>query len=483
MAPHHLTIVSTFSLVTVTMSSTDKFCPHCDHHVSARTFRRHKQLYCINGTWERHSSSSDESNDSSECILGPSEGTEDAEEIITDHGSTETDEPNVFVDGISKEVLSRFRETVDDTDIPDLQDDVTSAAISAEDISADDMHVQDTFYDRVPILGRWFAIVMAHWIYVHNIPNNALQQLLKFFNAFLTVICNFFPPLKVLVQILPGTLYTFLKASQTNEDRFIKYVVCTKCNTLRLYSECFGTNGKPILCTFVKYPNHRMKTMRQPCDNTLLKEMRTKRGIIYYPRSVFCYNSLIASLKEMTARPNFLTLCNHWRTWQRIPGTYRDVYDGRVWRELIDNDIFLQAPGDLTFTLNLDWFQPFKNSTYSVGAIYMTINNLPRNVRYKRENIVFVSVLPGPSEPNPSQLLSYMKPLVNDLLELWEPGIDCRTEEGNTVRVRGMLICCACDIPAARKLCGFLGHSAKQGCHRCHKQFVTGRTFSSIKFN
>ena len=33
------------------------------------------------------------------------------------------------------------------------------------------------------------------------------------------------------------------------------------------------------------------------------------------------------------------------------------------------------------------------------------------------------------------------------------------------------LLCVACDIPAARKVCGFLGHMAKLGCSKCTKEF------------
>ena len=33
------------------------------------------------------------------------------------------------------------------------------------------------------------------------------------------------------------------------------------------------------------------------------------------------------------------------------------------------------------------------------------------------------------------------------------------------------LLCLACDLPAGRKVCGFLGHSATLGCSRCMKHF------------
>ena len=40
--------------------------------------------------------------------------------------------------------------------------------------------------------------------------------------------------------------------------------------------------------------------------------------------------------------------------------------------------------------------------------------------------------------------------------------------------VRSAIICCSCDLPAGRKLCGFLGHSAHLGCSKCTKFFPSG---------
>jgi len=65
----------------------------------------------------------------------------------------------------------------------------------------------------------------------------------------------------------------------------------------------------------------------------------------------------------------------------------------------------------------------------------------------------------------------YLEPIVNELKQLDE-GIECITDLKKfywTLKAR--LICVACDIPAARKVCGFMGHSAEQGCSRCKKSF------------
>ena len=46
---------------------------------------------------------------------------------------------------------------------------------------------------------------------------------------------------------------------------------------------------------------------------------------------------------------------------------------------------FLSEAGNLALMLNTDFFQPFKHVTYSLGAIYLTVMNLPRSIRNKQE--------------------------------------------------------------------------------------------------
>ena len=48
-----------------------------------------------------------------------------------------------------------------------------------------------------------------------------------------------------------------------------------------------------------------------------------------------------------------------------------------------------------------------------------------------------------------------------------------QTPQNISVVVRAALICVACDIPAARKVCGFVSHNALLGCSKCLKPFPT----------
>ena len=107
------------------------------------------------------------------------------------------------------------------------------------------------------------------------------------------------------------------------------------------------------------------------------------------------------SLKELVRRPGFVEKCELWRKRQIYLNTMIDIYDGKVWEIfLAPNGVpFLSLPFNFAFSLNVDWFQPFKYSTYSAGAMYIAIQNLPREERYTPENVLLVGVIPGPHEP------------------------------------------------------------------------------------
>ena len=152
----------------------------------------------------------------------------------------------------------------------------------------------------------------------------------------------------------------------------------------------------------------------------------------------------------------------------------KDVYDGRIRKKFLDleGDPFLNDDHEYAFMINVDWFQPYKHLNYSVGAIYLSVFNLPRQSRYKLQNIILVGIISGPCEPE-LNINEYIDPLVEELLKFWS-GIELEVRCGVYVHrqlVRCALLCCSCDLPAGRKLCGFLGHSAHLDCSKCKKYF------------
>ena len=73
-------------------------------------------------------------------------------------------------------------------------------------------------------------------------------------------------------------------------------------------------------------------------------------------------------------------------------GEMGDVYDGRLWNEIqyIEGVPFLAAPNKLSLCLavNIDWFNPYDDSPYSVGAVYLVVLNLPRSECFKLQNVI-----------------------------------------------------------------------------------------------
>ena len=63
---------------------------------------------------------------------------------------------------------------------------------------------------------------------------------------------------------------------------------------------------------------------------------------------------------------------------------------------------------------------------------------------------------------------------MSELLDFWD-GVPMSVHgQDGLQEIKCALLCVASDLPAARKVCGFLGHSARLGCSRCKKEFPGG---------
>ncbi|XP_031548964.1 uncharacterized protein LOC116286545 [Actinia tenebrosa] len=119
--------------------------------------------------------------------------------------------------------------------------------------------------------------------------------------------------------------------------------------------------------------------------------------------------------------------------------------------------------------LNVDWFQPYKHTNYSCGVIYLVVMNLPREERFKTENVILVGIITGPNEPK-GNINSFLQPLVSELTDLWDGVIlNDRCIPGWAVKIKVALLAICCDVPAARKCDGFAGHSALKGIQLMRK--------------
>ena len=90
-------------------------------------------------------------------------------------------------------------------------------------------------------------------------------------------------------------------------------------------------------------------------------------------------------------------------------------------------------------------------------------------MRFKRENLLTLGLLPGPNEVSLHKINHYLAPIVDELESLWDGVTLNRTYEHPRGRdIHAALILVSCDVPAARKICGHV--SALVSCHRCDKK-------------
>ncbi|KAB5587546.1 Transposase family Tnp2 protein [Ceratobasidium theobromae] len=137
---------------------------------------------------------------------------------------------------------------------------------------------------------------------------------------------------------------------------------------------------------------------------------------------------------------------------------------------------FFDAPPDelrLAMLLYHDFFNPFQNKTAgkirSVGCFFMVCLNLPSDIRYDASNSYLVSVVPGPEETKMEDLNIFIRPIVENMLEIFNPGIwISKTHKHPQGRkVRAAIVIESMDTPAARGAGGFASHSHTCFCYLC----------------
>ena len=317
----------------------------------------------------------------------------------------------------------------------------------------------------------WILFVICNWQLSNYISDSAISTLLHF-------LCNLFAKMgkesftMSLSTTFPTSLYKLHQWLGIRKDDFECVICCPDC--YKLYNSIddirYVKAGKTLLrrCTHTTLDNTK-------CNGHLVAEIKVNGSTAYYPNKIYCYKPLISSIEQLLQIPGFEERCEEWRGRTIGENMYADIYDGHVWKSFVKMG-FLSDTNNYALQINVDWFQPYKRrSNISIGVIYMVVMNLPREVRYKQENLIIVGIIPNlPKEPD--TLETFLRPLVEELKTLWMPGVKMNTykyPEGETIRCA--LLCAAADIPAARKLCGFLSHAANLGCSRCLKEFSGGR--------
>lgn len=329
-------------------------------------------------------------------------------------------------------------------------------------------------HSHYSMIVKWVVFLLAFFQTRFCLSDMALGWLLRFLSALLKALGKFSGKINDIAKMLPTSLFKHHQHTidiSHSSDSFEKRVVCKSCWSLYRYEECLSMTGSLTSaksCSFKHFSSSRR------CSALLLKEIVSSSGRKrYYPHLIFCFTSLVAGLQNLVLCSNFLEQCESTREMFSTIG-YADVYDGQLWKEFqtVEGSPFLCAANCYGLLVNVDWFQPYKHIVYSVGVIYIAFLNLPRLIRFKRENIIIVGIIPGPSEPSLT-LNTILAPLVSELLDLWK-GVKLKLPNGNVETFKCALLGVSCDLPAGRKVTGFLSYNANYGCPRCYQSFASG---------
>ena len=382
------------------------------------------------------------------------------------------DEPDLDVhfqeDGIG--LLSSESEQSDsDFRVDEASSDADHSGVKAEERTATNViRFMSLFIIKLQLLYRLSDSVI-------EILVRFLYFLLKFMSGL--VVPN--SPIMLIQKNMPKSLYMARKYAFLGvTGKKTAYIACPKCHTLYTQkgmkmteTDEFGIEVSQK-CNNIQYPNHPQQSRRKMCGELLMKKVKYKgQKYGFKPRKQYCYSGIKNGITLLLRKPKFWEHCDRWKKHcSTMHNAYSDIYDGQVWKDFqkFEGKSFLKDTCTLGLMLNCDWFQPYEHTTYSLGALYLIVMNLPRSMRYKIENIIFIGIIPGPSEPH-GCINSYLGPMVQELLELWT---GCWLGSGPNKRyVRAALLCVSCDVPASRKVGGIVGFSALRGCSRCLKQF------------
>ncbi len=283
----------------------------------------------------------------------------------------------------------------------------------------------------------------------HFIPDSALNLLLRFLHTFFCVLGRFCGFVAAMATQFPSTLYR-LKKTLTYAHQFTRFVVCPKCLKLYHYEECVvisGSRRSSKVCSHCRYPNHPYCSCRRECGHRLLKSVLLVSGRnLLYPLK--CTATKVYS---QASRSYFFAQAFMRAVRTGSPGMFQI---SSLMCMMVNMERLFNC---LRSTISCSSFQSGIDAQYrlvsalqtvsSIGAIYLTIMNLPRTMRFKRKNAILVGKIPGPSEPT-HDINTLLYPLVNELTSFWT-GITMEVHEGTTVLkedIRCALLCCACDL-------------------------------------
>jgi Transposase family tnp2 len=195
-------------------------------------------------------------------------------------------------------------------------------------------------------------------------------------------------------------------------------------------------------------------------------------------RRTFSYMPLIPRLRALMSNRTYATHLQYRADEHanaRTPGKITDILDGLHYRSLLGERVVV---GDRTYPHNYfsdhrgialgfatDGFAPFKKRKHTAWFLLIFNYNLPPEQRFRKDNILYIGIIPGPKKPWDAD--SFIYPLVCELLEL-AIGVSAYDALSRSLfALHAYVITGFGDIPAVSMLMHMKGHNGLCPCRMC----------------
>ena len=286
---------------------------------------------------------------------------------------------------------------------------------------------------------------LLKWKAQAGVADSAFENLLK-------MLKNMFPK----NNELPTSTYEAKKVVCPLGLEVLKIHACI--NDCILYRGEYENLNECPVCTALRY-----KIRGDDPGDDVEGEKPRKR----VPAKVMWYAPIIPRLKRLFRNKKHAKSLRWHKEDRKSDGELRHTADGTQWRKI--DRVFKDFAADarnIRFGLSTDGMNPFgeQSSSHSTWPVTLCIYNLPPWLCMKRKFIMMPVLIQGPKQPG-NDIDVYLRPLVEELLQLWNGnGVrtwdEHRQEEFN---LKALLFVTINDWPALSNLSG----QTNKGYHAC----------------
>lgn len=195
-----------------------------------------------------------------------------------------------------------------------------------------------------------------------------------------------------------------------------------------------------------------------------------KKLIHKVPKNVMRYFPLKPRLQRMFMCEEFAELMTWHAFGRKNDGKLRHPADSDTWRAMDARyPHFSSETRNIRLGVAADGFNPFRtmNTSHTTWPIILVNYNLPPWLCMRQENLILSTLISGPESPS-NNIDVFMQPLISELKELWEEGIETYDSfTSQNFRLRAAVIWTISDFPGYAMLSGW-STKGKLACPVCN---------------